>query len=117
MSYETHYRLTILDAAGAIVATKETPATMEIWAREIDNSDMPLRDMAGPRAGRWDWRAMNEDMARLARDYPNYVFQVDGKGENAGDVWRKWWHGEKTAEWQLDPTPPTFHPSRLSGDR
>lgn len=113
MGYATRHKLTILDAAGNVLASDETPQTNEIWEREVDGSDFTLLEMAGPRASSWQWRTMDEDMAAIARRFPLFVFQIDGKGEDAGDVWRKWWHGEKVAEWHIDPTPPKFNPDDL----
>ena len=33
------------------------------------------------------WYDCTEDCAKISKRYPNVLFQLDGRGEEAGDVW------------------------------
>ena len=53
------------------------------------------------------------DMAALSKIYPHLVFTVQAWGDDAGDLWREYWHNGKVQE--IFPTIkwPMFHPSEL----
>lgn len=41
------------------------------------------------------WYDHEEHMRLLSKAFPEFIFQLDGSGEETGDVWRKWFHKGK----------------------
>jgi hypothetical protein len=44
------------------------------------------------------WYDYHEDMVKLSKMFPNLVLQVDGEGEETGDIWRTFWKNGKYQE-------------------
>ena len=93
MSYDTHYDLNwegdspsmedvIYQAAelvdGAAPGTPEHKTASEEWEQMLDCS-MSCR-----------WYQHEADMARISQAWPQTVFELSGQGEDAGDVWKKY---------------------------
>lgn len=38
------------------------------------------------------WYSHEEDIKSVSKSYPEFIFQVTGKGEESGDCWRKWFY-------------------------
>jgi hypothetical protein len=41
------------------------------------------------------WYDAELDMLKISKKYPNYMFQLDGNGEETGDVWRTYYQNGK----------------------
>ena len=41
------------------------------------------------------WYSCENDMRRISSQYPNYVFKVSGEGEEAGDLWVRYFSNGK----------------------
>ena len=37
-----------------------------------------------------------KDMTALSKKYPGHLFQLDGQGEESGDIWRSFFKGGKS---------------------
>ena len=61
------------------------------------------------------WYNHDRDMLALSKKYPDIVFQLDGEGVEAGDVWRKWYKNGKGQKYKPDFTLP-HDPPELWGD-
>ena len=44
------------------------------------------------------WYDYYEDMVKLSKMFPDLVLQVDGEGEETGDIWRTFWKDGKYQE-------------------
>lgn len=45
------------------------------------------------------WPDYESDMEHVSKNYPGVVIQIDGTGEDSGDVWRDFWrNGERHHE-------------------
>lgn len=42
------------------------------------------------------WYNWMNDMTELSKKYPNHLFQLDGQGEESGDIWRAFFKGGKS---------------------
>jgi len=60
------------------------------------------------------WYDHGENMKALSKKWPKILFQLDGDGEESGDVWREYWlDGKVQAAKQKSWTPPDFDPKKL----
>ena len=61
-------------------------------SKEINNSDFPLQDDGD---GMWcpydacKWYDHADDISALSKKYPEVLFELYGEGEEAGDLWKK----------------------------
>jgi len=42
------------------------------------------------------WYSWMKDMTDLSNKYPDHLFQLDGQGEESGDIWRAFFKGGKS---------------------
>jgi hypothetical protein len=55
------------------------------------------------------WYEHEEDVRKLSAEYPDVVFVLDGEGEEAGDVWRKFFlNGKLVHSWSPEIKPPEW---------
>lgn len=47
-------------------------------------------DEDGETADSCKWYSSEKDMIEFSKSYPNWLFQLDGAGEESGDIWRKY---------------------------
>ena len=59
------------------------------------------------------WYDHDEDMLNLSLSFPEYVFILDGEGEESGDVWRSFYKNGKDYTWRLDYELPDFEEEKL----
>lgn len=60
------------------------------------------------------WYEHEEDMAKFSAAHPGVLFTLDGEGEEAGDVWRKYFRDGLVQRWRLPtPEPDPFDPTKL----
>lgn len=60
------------------------------------------------------WYDHEEDMVKYSRNYPEVVFRLDGTGEEAGDVWVKWFKNGEVQSWRLAVEKPVCPPGDWS---
>jgi len=83
MGYYTQYNLTIAKANGRV---------------EIERINEDLRTISGYNDLGIDaysdtikWYDNDKDMIALSKKHPNILFQLDGEGEESGDIWRSYY--------------------------
>lgn len=83
MGYYTQYNLTIAKANGRV---------------ELERIDEDLRTISGYNDFAIDahtdtikWYDHDKDMIELSKKHPNILFQLDGEGEESGDIWRSYY--------------------------
>ena len=52
-------------------------------------------------------------MLEYSANHPEYLFILDGEGEESGDIWRKFYKDGKSYEWKLEYALPDFDPKKL----
>lgn len=106
----TAYQLSVFDERGCV---PPVDVMKDIWLISVSERGKALRDVAGVAAARCKWYGYVYDLAQIAFLYPTLIFQLDGEGEDPGDRWRKWWHGDKYGEWHAHIYPPAYDPAYM----
>lgn len=63
------------------------------------------------------WYAHERDMLDFSKQHPYFVFVLDGNGEDAGDLWRKFFRDGKMYEWRPMIERPAFDQKLLKAPR
>lgn len=66
--------------------------------------------------GHWDsckWYDHNDDMIEISKKYPEYLFTLDGEGEENDDIWRSFYRNGQSYDWRLEVIWPEFEESKL----
>jgi hypothetical protein len=61
----------------------------------------------------WKWYDHEPDMLGLSEEFPEYVFQLVGNGEETGDYWVEYYKGGKSYKLSLVTPVPPFDESLL----
>ena len=117
MGYYTEYALEITDGSKAITEPCESckgTGTVKVdlitkLCDQYDDLDYVIR---GGEASKWYDHEV--DMKKISEQYPNLVFRLSGEGEEAGDVWVKYFKGGKMQVERAEIKLPGFDPSKLS---
>lgn len=80
MGYCTRFELSISNNDASLLA--------EII--ETDDELSSLFDTDGESFDSYKWYSHEEDMVAVSKQYPSLVFTLKGEGEDAGDVWYKY---------------------------
>ena len=98
MGYCTQYEIAAYDAATREPVERELEYEMTYRLEEISSGYAVREEFE--RWGRVDfdlwaeepmkWYSHKEDMIVLSKEYPDYIFIVDGVGEEFPDAWRMW---------------------------
>lgn len=101
MGYYTFHQLTVYD---------ENKAPLSDCPDEILDT---IAELSGYENGPFEesnkWYDCDEDMTEVSRRYPNYYFEVNGDGEDSGDIWTMVWKaGKVVGSWRPDVDPPTL---------
>ncbi len=59
------------------------------------------------------WYEHDKDMKALSLHFPDMVFKLEGAGEDRDDVWVKYYHNGKVAEYRRQTFNATFNPNDL----
>lgn len=82
MGYSTSYTL------------KVTPNSAEVWDAIEENEDLSYA------VGEWKdsckWYDHDADMISFSKQFPETLFTLNGEGEEAGDLWIKYYKNGKT---------------------
>lgn len=98
MGYYTDFHMDIRNKLGGLIG-KDSPEYNEIsvafnkiflgrdYDAESDNDYLEdVLDVAN-----WKWYECDNDMAELSKQFPEYIFIVEGDGEEKEDWWIHWW--------------------------
>lgn len=108
MGYYTYFKLQL------------EPENFDI-IKEIRNNDPDsgfawALDNDGNAADSAKWYEWEEDMQRISKNYPNYIFHLSGEGEENDDLWKAdFWNGHiqiRRAIVTYPPFDPTFGGNR-----
>lgn len=56
------------------------------------------------------WYHHEEEMKKLAAQFPDIIFELEGKGEENGDWWKEFYHGDKFYRSEAKLIPPEDKP-------
>ena len=59
------------------------------------------------------WYEHDEHMLEISKQYPNVVFELYGEGEEAGDLWKKYYKNGKRQYCPAEVSFPEFDESKL----
>lgn len=104
MGYRTYFSLDI-----------EPEPTEELLAEET-NDGVSVEGLYNGDYDDMKWYAHEKDMIALSLKYPDFVFTLDGKGEESEDIWRSFYRNGKYYHWVLDYELPEFDESMLIGE-
>ena len=95
MGYYTSYSLQIEDA------TEQQLQDIHAYLVNDESFEALDRSVMSNRYGEADtakWYEHDEDMGLLARQFPQCLFLLSGEGEESGDLWIKYYRGDKMQE-------------------
>lgn len=70
-------------------------------------------DGGGDNAEPCKWYEHEKDVAEFSKLYPDVLFELDGAGEDKGDIWRKYFLNGKVQVCEAKITYPKFNKSKL----
>lgn len=59
------------------------------------------------------WYDHDDDMCKVSEAYPDILFELNGSGENSGDIWKTYYKGGKMQHTDAIITFDPFDPSKL----
>lgn len=59
------------------------------------------------------WYHHKEEMLEISKKYPEFVFILDGEGEDSADVWREFYRNGESYRWELQYNLPQFDETLL----
>lgn len=106
MGYVTSYELEVVQGNKGIheILEKETETTGELFYAINEN---------GETNERCKWYDHEEDMIALSLRNPGILFLLNGEGEDARDIWRKYFIDGKMQEIKADITFEPYDESKL----
>lgn len=116
MGYYTSYRLTIIGNED-IVHHHPCPncngsGRIDMSAYEMvvaENENLSYEMLEEPQK----WYTYAEDMIAISEKFPELVFQLNGEGEEPGDIWVKYYKNGKTQESKIYAKLADFDESKL----
>lgn len=122
MGYQTNYKLTW---AGDVAKTKPCShcdgtgkIAVEDIVQEFVDTEPFLYSNTQPIADSLEdsckWYDHEEDMRRLSLKFPDVVFTLNGEGEEAGDVWVKYFRNGKMQVDKIEIKLAAFDPKKLA---
>lgn len=98
MGYYTDYELTVHP---------------HIMTNQVLNAIIEFYAGYDPFIGTATWHECDTHVEQVSQAIPALII-IDGKGEEAGDIWRKaWLNGELVIDWKPEITPPEPSPELL----
>lgn len=52
------------------------------------------------------WYEWDQDMQDIAKRFPDITFRLNGEGEEHGDVWQAYYHGDESEKCESEIPPP-----------
>lgn len=103
MGYATCYFLTL---------TPETPGVIPALREFSEEARWGLND-SGRSDGEVKWYEHETEMREFSKKYPDTVFTLKGEGEEAGDIWKKYFQNGKCQVAKARLTIDKFDPNKL----
>lgn len=117
MGYYTDFTVKVMEVEeGQLVNAKDPTGFL---SEDIDNH---LEEISHYQFEWWDgmqcsinakWYDFDNDIKKLSLIYPDNVFQVDGIGEESGDVWRMYYANGKSHSCKVVTTYSPYDPKLL----
>lgn len=108
MSYSTSYELTAEPVPGA-----EPAAVVAAFVRANDGARYCITP-AGDRADAGRWDTHEADLLALSAQHPHLLFTLRGEGEDAGDIWAKYFLRGQVQVAQAEIQVAPFDPAKLT---
>lgn len=97
MGYRTNYTLTVIDP-GTRERSPRTREVVSILRDENVEAQYSLDEMGFVSGNDSRWYEHEKDMRAFSSRHPDLIFQLDGRGEESGDIWRKYFVEGKMQE-------------------
>lgn len=103
MGYYTDFNLTIMDRQSGEYVTKYSDKYAAVYNRLADRFEEAigisdaLDRLTTEQYPNWKWYNYVEDMRSIAKDYPDFIFTLEGDGEETGDLWVEQYYGDEWA--------------------
>ena len=110
MGYYTNYKMTVKDKDGMEIDSSLEPLFDE---QVLYQGKVSIQDVITQNLDACKWHDHQEDMLEYSANHPEYLFILDGEGEESGDIWRKFYKDGKSYEWKLEYALPDFDPKKL----
>jgi len=113
MGYYTHFE---------VEATSKSIAAAQAAAKDLAETSGYSVDMTGHNTfeiheAKWyDWE---NHAAQVSKNHPGVIFQLDGSGEESGDIWRAWAHAGEVFKSEAEMTfvmPPWIDQARTDAE-
>jgi hypothetical protein len=102
MGYRTYFNLDI-----------EPEPPDELLDTVIYDGFLTIEQLVNGETEDMKWYDYHEEMIELSLKYPEYVFTLDGQGEEPGDIWRSFYKNGKFHDWTLEYDLPNFDELQL----
>lgn len=104
MGYYTQYRLNYWAKENCMITPEMDQAIRDFFNRTVlvDEGFEEITEYGVE----WKWDGHEEDMKRMAREFPDVVFELEGEGEDRDDWWIKEFCGDQYAESYAEVIPP-----------
>jgi hypothetical protein len=117
MGYSTNYSLKVELLIGSKVAelVDKTPL-LSLVSQLMDESEDArgsLQPNGKPSGNGFSWREHESDLRVFSLKHPNILFTLHGEGEEAGDIWNKYFLNGKCQEARAILTIAGFDPGNL----
>jgi hypothetical protein len=111
MFYATFYELSVLDAQ----EQNYVIPTADLFDEELYDWPVSIENLFyyGVWNSHWFNSERQHDMLVLSSKYPQYIFELQGKGEESEDIWIEFYWNGVFYRWQLKVTYPTVNMERL----
>jgi len=106
MGYYTDFKLKIISNPNSL---PESP----VFSRLEEISGYGGIEEYGGELYEVKWYDHEEDLILLSKEFPELVFQLDGKGEENSDIWRKFFQNGKFSTSKAIITLPDYDESKL----
>lgn len=94
-------------------APEETPESIIANLRSINQDAEYAIDDNGDTSENCKWYSAEQDILAFSKQYPNWLFQLDGEGEESGDIWRKYFVDGKMQDAKARTVYDDFDASKL----
>lgn len=118
MGYYTHHNLKIkqIDKDMSIAEIEELKRKIDNYIENHEDIDYAV----GPIDSDWEcdsckWYDHNEDMLEMSKAFPDVVFELEGDGEESGDIWKTYYKNGKSQECPVIMTFDEYDPNKLKG--
>lgn len=105
MGYQTRYKLKAINFDGLNDMQQTVPAhqaIVDVWVRNELEMDLDER---------WKWYEHEDDLKAFSHRHPAMLLQLQGEGEQAGDIWAKYFQDGKMQVCRAVIVIPPFDPT------